>query len=337
MVSKTSWIDQLDEKEMEKMKKKYKVLSSVTNYKEYCAKGIQMLEAFGCEIVATENGRPYNPEELKGLITDFDAVIVGVDTWNKPIFSVAPELKALARFGIGVDNIDLESAKSFGIKVTNCRGLNSNSVAEHTVSLMLALIRKIPQLNQTTREGKWERALFREMSSCSVGLIGFGGIAQKVAEKLGPFGPRIYAYDNKPDTEIAKKLHVSICDLDTVLQCDIVSIHVPALPETEHLINKGTLSKMKDNALLINTARGVIVDEMAVYDHLINGKLSGYATDVFESDPVKPDNPLLTLDNFICTPHVAAESYENYELTGIATAEAIIDVLSGRTPKNLLV
>lgn len=296
-----------------------------------------MLEEFGCTIVANQKGRPYRPDELKAIIRDFDAAIIGPDIFNDAVFSAAPKLRVVARFGIGVDNINLESARAHGVKVTNCRGLNSNSVAEHTVTLMLALQRNIVQLNQTTRKGTWERVLFREMLSCSVGLIGFGGIAQKVAGKLASFGSPIFAYDTKPDIDKAKELRVTLCDLESVLQCDIVSIHVPSLPETRHLLNREKLSRMSSGALLINTARGSIVDEEALYAMLVQGSISGYATDVFECEPVQPDNPLLTLNNCIFTPHVAAESYENYELTGIVGAKAIIDVLQGRIPENLVV
>jgi len=315
----------------------YKILSSVTNYLSNCSKGADLLRDFGCEITATENGRPYTREELLAMISDYDAAVVGVDTWNDEIFTAAPKLKALARFGIGVDNIDLAAAKAHDVRVTNCRGINSNSVSEHAVTLMLSLLRRIPELDKSTREGKWERALFRELGSCKVGLIGFGGISQKVATKLKAFGTEVFAYDPYPATAVAEQLGVVMCDLEKIYtSCDIISIHVPALPDTIHMINKETLSKMGKNTLLINTARGAIVDEPALYEALKNGIIAGYGTDVFETDPVQPDHPLLSLPNLICTPHVAAESYENYEQTGMETAKAIIDVLSGKTPKNLL-
>ncbi len=317
---------------------KKKILVSVTNYPEFCSKGKKMLEDFGCEITATEESRPYSREELLGMIKDYDAAVVGCDIWSEEILAAAPRLKILSRFGIGVDNIDLEAAKKHDIRVTNCRGINSNSVAEHTMMLLLSMIRQVAHLDRSTREGEWERAVIHEINYFRIGLVGFGGIARKVAKKLQPFGPEIYAYDAYPDLEEAEALGVTICDFDTLLEkCDILSLHVPALPETRHLINSATIGKMKDGAYLINTARGSIVDEKAVYDALNSRKLSGYATDVFETDPVDKNNPLLKLKNFICTPHIAAESYENYDLTGIETAQAIIDAFSGKTPQNLLV
>ncbi|MFT3984959.1 MAG: phosphoglycerate dehydrogenase [Lachnospiraceae bacterium] len=315
-----------------------KVLVSATNYPELCARGKKMLEEHGFTVSATTNGRPYTPEELKAMIGDFDAAVVGCDIWNEEIFKEGKKLKALARFGIGVDNIDLEAAGRHGIRVSNCVGINSNSVAEHAVTLMFAMNRLIPRLNNTTREGKWERVVVHEMNHYTVGLLGFGGIARKVAEKLNPFGARLIAYDVFPNEEEADKRKVELCDLETLLrESDIISIHVPAMAETLHIINRESIRLMKDGVYLVNTARGAVVDEKAAYEALLSGKIAAFASDVFEKDPVEPKNPLLSLDNFICTPHTAAESYENYELTGIETAQAIIDVFENRTPKNLLV
>lgn len=315
-----------------------KVLVSVTNYPEFCAKGKRMLEEHGFEVSATSNGRPYTPEELKAIIGDFDAAIIGCDIWDEEIFNEGRKLKALARFGIGVDNIDLESAGRHGIRVSNCVGINSNSVAEHAVTLMLAMNRLIPRLNNTTREGKWERVVVHEMNHYTVGLLGFGGIARKVAEKLNPFGVRLIAYDVFPNEGEAARLKVKLCDLDTLFkESDMISIHVPAVTETLHMIDRESIGLMKDGVYLVNTARGAVVDEKAAYEALLSGKIAAFASDVFEKDPVEPGNPLLSLDNFICTPHTAAESYENYELTGVETAQAIIDVFENKVPKNLLV
>lgn len=315
-----------------------KVLVSVTNYSKFCQRGKKMLEDYGCEIIETQNGRPFTDDELKSMIGDFDAAVVGCDIWNEGVFKVGTKLKALARFGIGVDNIDLTEAKNHGIKVSNCVGINSNSVAEHALTLMLTMNRLVPKLNKSTREGKWERVVVHEMNYYTVGLIGFGGIARKVAEKLIPFGAKLIAFDKYPNMEEAQRLGVEICDLITVLnKSDIISLHVPAINDTIHMINEQSIAQMKDGAYLVNTARGAIVDEKAAYKALKSGKLTAFASDVFEKDPVELDNPLLELKNFICTPHTAAESYENYDLTGVETAQAIIDVFEGKTPKNLLV
>ena len=273
------------------------------------------------------------------MIDNYDAAIVGCDIWDETILSKAEKLKAIARFGVGIDNLDLEAAKKHNVHVTYCPGINSNSVSEHAIMMMLSMIRFLPRLNETTRQGRWERVMVHEFNSCTIGLLGFGNIARLVAEKLQPFHPeRILAYDAYPDAAEALRRNVTMCDLETVLrESDIVSIHVPSIPETHHMICDQTLALMKPGAYLVNTARGPIVDENAAARALASGTLAGMASDVFESDPVRMDNPLLAQKNFICTPHTAAESYEVYDKVGFMTAKAVVDILNGRTPEHLLV
>lgn len=317
----------------------YRVLVSATNYSKYCARGKQYLLENGFQVDETKNDRPYTQQELLDMIADYDAAIVGCDSWGEEVLSKAHKLKAIARFGVGIDNLDLEAAKRHGVHVTYCPGINSNSVSEHAIMLMLAMERYLPRLNETTRQGMWERVMVHEINACTIGLLGFGNIARKVAEKLQPFHPvKILAYDAYPNYEEAERLHVTMCDLETVLsESDIVSIHVPSIPETHHLICDKTLAQMKPGAYLINTARGPIVDEEAAARALASGQLGAMASDVFESDPVRMDNPLLAQKNFICTPHTAAESYEVYDKVGYMTAEAVVDILNNRTPVNQLV
>ena len=269
---------------------------------------------------------------------DISAVVAGVDTWDEAVFKLAPELKVISRFGVGVDNIDISKAKEFGIKVTNCKGINSNAVSEHAMALMLSSVRMIPRLSQTMKEGTWERAVYHEFNQLTVGLLGFGDIARKVAAKLQSFGAKLIAYDVFPNEEAAKDLNVTMVSLEDVLKkSDIISIHVPALPSTHHMINKDTIELMKDSVYLINTARGSIVDENALYEALKTRRIAGAALDVYEHEPVDMNYPLFELDNFIGTPHTSAETYENYENCGIETAQAIVDVLiKEKTPENLL-
>lgn len=317
---------------------KRKVLVTATNYSAICKKGKRILEENGFEIVENTHGRPFTFEELKGLVGDISAVVAGVDTWDEAVFKLAPELKVISRFGVGVDNIDISKAKEFGIKVTNCKGINSNAVSEHTMALMLSSVRMIPRLSQTMKEGTWERAVYHEFNQLTVGLLGFGDIARKVAAKLQSFGAKLIAYDVFPNEEAAKDLNVTMVSMEDVLKkSDIISIHVPALPSTHHMINKDTIELMKDSVYLINTARGSIVDESALYEALKTRRIAGAALDVYEHEPVDMNHPLFELDNFIGTPHTSAETYENYENCGIKTAQAIVDVLiKEKTPENLL-
>jgi D-3-phosphoglycerate dehydrogenase len=315
-----------------------RILVTATNYSKYCGTGKKILESAGCQIIENDKGRPYRPEELKKLVSDIDGAVVGVDTWDDDIFSVAKELKVVARFGVGVDNIDLEAAKKHNIVVCNTPGINSSAVSEQAIALMLSLIRQVPELAQDVRLGKWTRPMFHELKSRTVGLLGFGAIARNVAQRLQGFEPKIIAYDKYPNEEAAKRLNVEFVSQDELLKySDIISIHLPATTETEHLINQSTISQMKNGVLLVNTARGSIVNETDVEKALTSGKIGGFATDVFEKEPVDPNAPLFTHRNYIATPHVSAETYENCEATSVATTHEILDVLNGRAPEHRIV
>lgn len=311
-----------------------KILVTATNYSLLCKSAKKLLEDNACEIIENTKGRPYTFDELKEVVAEVDGVVAGVDTWDENVFKIAPNLKGIARFGVGVDNIDLVKAKEYGIKVTNCAGANANAVAEHCLALILCGVRKIPQLIQSTKAGGWERECYHEFPAMTVGLVGFGGIARNVAGKLKPFGCRVIAYDTFPDAEAAQALGVTLTDPDTVLQeSDVISIHVPSLPSTYHLIDEKAFEKMKRNVVLVNTARGPIIDEKALYKALEEKRIACAAIDVYEKEPASPENPLFTLDNFIGTPHVAAESYEVYHNVGMQTAQALLDIFHGADPK----
>lgn len=317
--------------------KKMKVLVTATNYSALCAAGKQLLESNGCEVIENQFGRPMTFDELKEFAPLADAVVVGVDTWNEAVFRIAPNLKVLARFGVGVDNIDIEKAHEFGIKVCNAAGKNANAVAELTVGLIISAMRNIHTLHQTTRQGRWDRFVGEELIGRKVGLLGFGNIAQKVAKKLSGFDVELIAYDKYPNLEAAKRLNVSMVGWEDVLrQADIVCMLLPSLAETRQFMNDNTFPMMKDKAYFINTARGALVDEKALKTALETGKLTAAAIDVYEREPSSADNPLFKLDNTLTTPHTAAETYETYDEIGLFTAQAILDVFAGKAPQNLL-
>ena len=316
----------------------HKVLISVPHYEERCAEGLKYLLEHDCEPVITQNGRPYTFEELKEIVGDMEGAIAGVDTWDAAVFEYAKKLKGIARFGIGIDNFNLEDMKKYGIHASITPGINRNSVAEHAVTLLLSIVRDVPRLNKTTREGKWERFITHELKGQTVGLLGFGGIARSVAEKLKPFGVRLIAFDTYPNYEEAKRLDVKLTTIDEVIEeSDIISIHVPCTDETRGMINKDTIARMKDGVYLVNTARGPIVKEDDLYEALKSGKIAAHGTDVFEKEPVDLNHPLFGLENYICTPHTAAESYENYAETGLVTAKQVVAMINGETPVHQVV
>lgn len=316
-----------------------KVLITATNYETLCADGLKMLKDYGCKVVMNRNSRMFTREEMLAAVSDIDGLIAHGEVWDDELFDMAPKLKVIARFGVGYDSIDLEAAKRHSVHVTNCPGINSNAVAEMTVTLLMALIREIPRLNRSQKQGVWSRTIFNELPGKRIGILGFGAIGQKTAKKLKGFGTDIIVYNRSLKTELAEALGVSITtDLDEVLHTsDYILIHLPVTPETKNIINDANIAKMKDGAYVINTARAPLVDEKAMYDALVSGKLRGYATDVYNKEPADISNPLFSLPNFIGTPHSAGETYENYRDTGIATARAVIDVFDGREPWHLLV
>ncbi len=314
-----------------------KVLVTATNYSLYCGEANKLFEKNGFEVVENKFGRPYSFAELKAVIPSNDAVVAGVDTWDESVFQIAPKLKIIARFGVGIDNIDLKAAKLHHILVTNAKGQNASSVADQAVAFMLSMLRNIPHLNSSVREGAWERFVGNNLDRKEIGLLGFGDIARHVAKRLSGFDVKIRAYDKYPNMDAAQKLHVEICSLEEVLEkSDIVSLHLPNLPETHHIMNQHTFSMMKDGAYFLNTARGALVDERALTEALQSHKLKMAAIDVYEEEPVKKGNPLLGLNNLICTPHTCGDTYETYHSIGLTTATAVIDCFNGSTPKNLL-
>lgn len=280
----------------------------------------------------------YTFDELKEIVEDIDGVVVGVDDWNEDVFKLAPKLKGMACFGVGVDNIDLNAAKEHGIIVCNSPGINSSAVAEQAVALLLSLIRNIPEMNSAVRKGEWPRPMFHELKSRTIGFLGFGTIARNVAQRLAGFGPEMIAYDKYPNQEAADKLGVRLVSQEEVLkESDIISIHLPATDETKHLINKETIQQMKDGVYIVNTARGSIVNEADMAGALESGKAAGFGTDVFEHEPIDLSGPLFKYDNYIATPHVSAETFENCETTSVVTARALLAVFEGKEPENRLV
>ncbi|MGI5977483.1 MAG: phosphoglycerate dehydrogenase [Candidatus Limivicinus sp.] len=296
-----------------------------------------MLMDYGCEIIENPFSRPYTQAELMKIVPDIDGVVAGVDTWDEAVLCKAKKLKAIARFGVGVDNIDLKYSREHGITVTNSPGINSNAVAEHTVGLMLNVLKGICSANEETHNCLWPRTMSHELGSCTVGFIGFGAVAYETARKLAGFSCKMIAYDKYPNSQRFENSGVELCTLDKVIsESDIISLHTPLTPETQKMINSESISRMKDGVYIINTARGGLIDDEALLEAVKNGKIKGAAVDVFNMEPVDSNCLLLQDDRIILTPHIASETFENYELTSVRTAAALIDIFEGRMPADCL-
>lgn len=311
----------------------YKLFFGGYNYSQYCPESKKLLEQNGFEIIENPYQRPYTQDELLEIVEDLDAVITGMDEWNEELFKKGKKIKSIAKFGIGVDNIDLVKAKEYGIKVSNAPA-STNAVAELVIGYMVDLKRNIIRGDRICKSGSWDRIAGSEIMGKNIGLIGFGKIPKLIAKKLQGFDANVFAFDKYPDYETAKQYNVQITSFEELIKkCDILSLHLPKMEETNHIINSNTISQMKDGAFFINTSRGSLVDENALYEALVTGKLLGAAIDVFEIEPVLADNKLLTLNNFICTPHWGSDTIETIQMVGKITAQATIDIVcKGKAP-----
>ena len=306
-----------------------KVLVTATNFDVLCSEGLKMLKDHGCDVILSKFGRPPQMEELKPMAADADACIANMEPWNKESMDGAPKLKAIARFGVGYDNVDLEEAKKHGIVVTNCPGVNAPAVAEHDLSLMLALCHGIVTGRGDTKNS--DNCLLGK----TVGIVGLGNIGRCFAKILKGFRANVIAWNRTPRPELADELGIQFVSLDELWgRSDFINITVANNAETYHIVNAESIAKMKDGVIIVNGARGPLVDEQAVYSALKSGKIGGFAADVLCVEPFDLRNPLMELNNFICTPHSSGQTHENYRNTGIMTAKAVLDVLAGKEPAN---
>ncbi len=272
---------------------------------------------------------------------EVDAVIIRtVGKISKKVIQSARRLKVIGRHGAGIDNVDLQAATERNIPVVYTPKANTESVADHTIGLMISVAKKIPQAHYAfTRNKNWSARyeyIGTEIYEKALGVIGLGRIGRSVTRRAKGFKMQILAYDPYISKGTAKKLGVKLVDLKTLLgNSDFVSIHVPLTKNTYKMIGKRELEMMKPSAYLINTSRGGIADEAAVYEALVKGKLAGAAFDVYDKEPPDPDNPLFKLDIVIATPHMASHTEEALRRMAVTVAEDVVKVLRGERPRYL--
>ena len=298
----------------------------------------KLLEDYGFHIRYNEHDRNYTLDDMKAYIGELDAIIGQGDYWTDEIFRAAPRLKILSRFGVGYEKVDTDSARRHGIDVTVTRvdGL-SRGVAELALGMMLSWARDIPSIRNEVCEGGWSFHKGTQIAGKTISLLGFGNVAQHLAALLQPFDTELLAYDAYPNHKKAAELGVRFVSLEEALaKGDYISIHIPSTPETRHLIDSQTLSIMKPSACVVNTARGSLIDEKALYAALTNGALAGAALDVFDPEPAQPDNPLRKLKNVIALPHIAGNTQEAFAEMAVASAQAVIDRFENKPLKWLV-
>jgi D-3-phosphoglycerate dehydrogenase len=291
--------------------------------------GIEILQKAGLTVdVKTKLSK----EDLLREIKQYEGLIVRSATKvTADVIAAAEKLKVVGRAGSGLDNVDTAAATKRGIVVMNTPGGNTVTTAEHTMAMIFALARKIPQATASMRAGKWEKERFMgmELYNKTLGIVGMGQIGSHLAKQARGVMMNVIAYDPYLAEEQARKMGVEMMGLAELFRrADIISVHTPLTAETQNIINAATIATMKDGVRIINCARGGIINEKDLYEALKSGKVAGAAFDVFEEEPVKPGLPLLTLDNFICTPHIGAATTEAQENVAVGIAEQIVDYLT---------
>jgi len=291
--------------------------------------GLKLLAATPELEVATFGGKPR--EELERALAGAHALIVRSETRvTADLLARAPGLRVIARAGTGVDNIDVHAATRRGIAVMNAPGANTVSAAEHAMGLLLGLVRHIPWAAEAMRRGEWDRKRFEgtELRGKTIGIVGLGRIGGHIAQLARAFGMQVLGHDPYLAPERAAELHVKLLPLDQLLrQADVVTLHVAHTEQTHHLINAERLKLMRPTAVLINTARGELVDEAALADAVRAKRIAGAAIDVFATEPLPADSPLRQLERVILTPHLAASTAEAQERVSLEICTAVRDAL----------
>lgn len=295
----------------------------------------KILEKYNYQIIRNESGKQYTEKELLDIVEDVDGIIVGLDPISEKVLKTGKKLRVVSKYGVGLDNIDLEAAKRLGIKVTYTPRANSESVADFAFSLILGLSRNVNKLDEIVRRNCWEKIIGSEIYGKTIGIVGTGAIGKGVANRAIGFDMEVLAYDIYPDENFAYKIGMKYVDKKTLLEkADFISLHVPLTNEMYHFIGSEELDMMKDTAILINTSRGGIVNEDALYYALKDKKIAGAALDVFETEP-PTNNKLLELDNILLSPHCGASTIDATNRMGVMAVEGLVSILEGMEHKYL--
>ena len=313
--------------------RKTRILVTPTSYAKNDPSLRNELEAEVSEVIYNTTGHPLSSSELMEMITGCNGYIAGLDDIDRNVIEAAHQLKVIARYGVGVDNIDLEAAEENGIVVTNTPGANSVSVAELTVGLIISLARMIPTAVEATKKGEWPRMSGLTIADKVIGLLGFGSVGKNVARRLQGFDCLVFAFDPAYDTSIGEALGVQFRQRDEIIrEADFLSLHLPLTSATQGMVNAAFLRQMKPGSFLVNTSRGELIDEEGLLWALTSGQLRGAALDVFAQQPPGVDNPLLTLPQVIATPHMGAHTDGATNAMGWAAMRDCLAVLRGEEP-----
>lgn len=296
----------------------------------------EILSTAGFEVVQGDRSTNYWDEdalinELEGCV----AVVAGSEPYTRRVIESLPELRVIARTGVGFDAIDLAACDDHHVVVTTTPGVNHHSVAEHTIALLMGVARGFPDLDQRVRSGQWRRIAYPRVMGTTLGIVGLGRIGQAVATRAVGLGMKVVSHDPFANQEFAAQHNIELVSLDDLLaRSDYVSLHNPVTPESKGMMNAERFAKMKPGSVLINTARGALVDEKALYDALKSGHLRGAGLDVFQIEPLPTDSPLLEFSNVLLAGHVAGLDIESQRDTLIMAADIICSLRGGQWPAD---
>jgi phosphoglycerate dehydrogenase-like enzyme len=315
-----------------------RVLISASLLWKQSGKFLDILAEAGFELVYPSAPKLLTEDELLRLLPEVAATLCGSETYSRQVLEQSPALRVIARLGVGYDAVDLQAATEHGVAVTIASGANQDAVAEHTFALMLALMKNLVRHHDQIRAGQWPRQPNLPLRGLTLGIVGLGRVGKAVALRAKAFGMRLLAHEKIPDAAFVEQHHVALLPLDAVFaQADILTLHVPYMPETRHLVNKHTLSLMKPGAFLINTARGALVCESDLVECLQARRIAGAGLDVLEIEPPRSDNPLLHLDNVVFTPHTAGIDLRSRDDMALTAAHSIVALSRGEWPADQIV
>jgi len=311
-----------------------KVLVTPTSFGKINQTLIDELEGCVGGVIYNDTGKPLSSSELSNLLPGCDGYIAGLDEINAAAIRSADVLQVIARYGVGVSNVDLDAAAQKGLVVTNTPGANSQSVAELTLGLILNLIRPIIFASQITRDGGWPRTKGLSLAGKTVGILGLGAIGKEVARRLSGFECQLLAYDVAFDLDFVKQFGIHLVDVgELIARSDVLTLHVPVTSETRKMVNAEFLAKMKPGAYLVNTSRGELIDEGALYVALERGSLAGAALDAFQDEPPGEGHRLASHPKVIATPHMGAHTDGATNAMGEMALRDCLAVLSGEEPQ----
>lgn len=304
-----------------------KLLLTTTSFQDTPGKHQELLESLGYNIDRLRG--PLKESELLPIIDKYDAVLCGDDEFTEAVIKKGANanLKVISKYGVGLDQINLDTAKTYDIKVTNCPGVNQVSVAEHVLALMLCFYRNVHLEYNITKSGKWKRYVGHEIRGKRIGVLGFGSVGKETAKISKSLGLEVIAYDKYIDKEFARAQGIKVAQSikELITNVDILSLHVPLTKETKGIISIDLLrSNNTENLLVINTARAELIQFETVKQGLEEGILLGYCTDVLDEEPMIPDHPLKDLDNVLITPHIGSRTYQSVERQGIMAVKNLI-------------